>query len=212
MFDNNKKEKIALILVDIQNDFLENGSLAVAHSLDILKPVKKLIQQVKEKDGLIVASQDWHPKDHISFASNHSDINVFETKEIEYEGTTITQVMWPDHCVQNSLGAQISEEIDIKDIDFIVKKGVNPYVDSYGAFADNNYSEITSLAKILYQHFIDTVVIVGLATDYCVKYTCLDAIKFGFKTILVKEGTKPVNADQLEATLSELAAKGVIIV
>ena len=88
---------------------------------------------------------------------------------------------------------------------------MNDHVDSYSAFADNNYSEITNLAKILYQNHVDTVIIVGLAADYCVKWTCLDAIKFGFKTILVKECTKPVNPQQFEATLSELESKGVLI-
>ncbi|KAI9469705.1 MAG: nicotinamidase [Benjaminiella poitrasii] len=210
--ESSKEEKIALILVDIQNDFLENGSLAVADSFSILKPVNDLIRQIKERNGLIVATQDWHPKDHISFASNHSDKKVFETKEIEYDGVKTSQVMWPDHCVQNSFGAEISKEIHAADIDVIVRKGMNRGVDSYSAFADNNYSEITSLAKVLYQHHIDTVFVVGLAADYCVKLTCLDAIKFGFKTILVKECTKPVSPDQLEATLSELKSKGVIIV
>lgn len=101
--------------------------------------------------------------------------------------------------------------IDLKHIDFIVQKGMNSCVDSYSAFADNNYSEITQLAKILYQNFIDTVIIVGLATDYCVKYTCLDSIKFGFKTILVTEATKPVDPSQFESTLSLLKSKGVLI-
>lgn len=206
-----QKEKVALILVDIQNDFLEKGSLAVADSYSILGPVNELIEKVKAKSGLIIATQDWHPSDHISFASNHSDKEVFETKDIEYEGVSHKQVMWPDHCIQGSFGAEISKDIDLKNVDFIVRKGMNRYVDSYSAFADNNYSEITELAKILYQHFIDKIIIVGLATDYCVKFTCLDAVKFGFKTILIKEATKPVDKSQFEPTLEALASKGVII-
>ncbi|KAF1804105.1 Isochorismatase-like protein [Mucor lusitanicus] len=144
------QSKLALVLVDIQNDFLEGGSLAVADSNSILQPVNSLIKQVKAKNGLVVASKDWHPQNHISFASNHPDTHVFETKEID-------------------------------------------------------------LAKILYQHHVETVIIVGLAADYCVKWTCLDAIKFGFKTILVKECTKPVDPQQFESTLSELESKGVSI-
>ncbi|CAO3615027.1 unnamed protein product [Mucor fragilis] len=205
------QSKLALILVDIQNDFLEGGSLAVAESNSILQPVNSLIKQVKAKGGLIVASKDWHPQNHTSFASNHADKQVFETKEIEYEGVKGTQVMWPDHCVQHSFGSEISKQIDEKDIDFIVHKGMNVRVDSYSAFADNNYSEITNLAKILYQNHVDTVIVVGLAADYCVKWTCLDAIKFGFKTILTQECTKPVDPQQFEATLSELKSKGVLI-
>lgn len=96
-------------------------------------------------------------------------------------------------------------------IDYTVQKGTNSQVDSYSGFADNNYSEITQLVKILYQNFVDTVIVVGLATDYCVKYTCLDSIKFGFKTILAIEATKPVDPTQLESTLSQLKSKGVLI-
>jgi nicotinamidase/pyrazinamidase len=112
---------------------------------------------------------------------------------------------------QGSYGAEISKDINLKDVDFVVQKGMNRFVDSYSAFADNNYSEITSLAKILYQNFIDKVIIVGLATDYCVKLTCLDSIKFGFKTVLVVEGTKAVNKNQFQSTLSELESKGILI-
>ncbi|KAL9552851.1 hypothetical protein MBANPS3_003576 [Mucor bainieri] len=212
LISQSAQSKTALVLVDIQNDFLEGGSLAVADSNSILQPVNSLIKQMKAKGGLVVASKDWHPQNHISFASNHADKQVFETKEIEYEGVKGTQVMWPDHCVQHSFGSEISKHIDERDIDFIVHKGMNAHVDSYSAFADNNYSEITSLAKILYQHHVETVIIVGLAADYCVKWTCLDAIKFGFKTILVKECTKPVDPQQFEATLSELKSKGVSII
>ncbi|CAO3612761.1 unnamed protein product [Mucor hiemalis] len=208
---SHQEEKVALILVDIQNDFLEQGSLAVADSFSILDPVNELIEKVKAKGGLIIATQDWHPSNHISFASNHSDKEVFETKDIEYEGVSHKQVMWPNHCIQGSFGAEISKEIDLKHVNHIVQKGMNRSVDSYSAFADNNYSEITELAKILYQNFIDKVIIVGLATDYCVKFTCLDAVKFGFKTILIKEATKPVDKSQFEDTLTDLTSKGVII-
>ncbi|KAI8092361.1 nicotinamidase [Gilbertella persicaria] len=204
-------EKVALILVDIQNDFLEGGSLAVPDSNSILKPVLHLIRQIKQKDGLVIATQDWHPQNHISFASNHDDVNVFDVKQIEYEGQIIKQVMWPDHCVQHSSGAAFSESLDLKTIDCIVQKGMNSYVDSYSGFADNQYNEITTLAKILYQHFVDTVYIVGLATDFCVKFTCLDSIKFGFKTVLVKDCTKPVDAKQWQVTLDQLESKGVLI-
>lgn len=136
---------------------------------------------------------------------------MFEPIEIEHEGTKVTQVLWPDHCVQGSKGSDIAQEIDLKDIDVIVEKGINRHVDSYSAFADNNYSQITPLAKILYQHFIETVMIVGLATDYCIKYTCIDAVKFGFKTWLVADCTKPVNQDDYETVLEELKSKGVVL-
>ncbi|OBZ85160.1 Pyrazinamidase/nicotinamidase [Choanephora cucurbitarum] len=200
--------KIALIIVDVQNDFLEKGSLAVPDSNVILEPVNQLMIKIKQLGGLVIATQDWHPNNHVSFASNNHK-PVFSTHRVEYEGQWMDQIMWPDHCVQNSRGAELSDALDKDRIDYFVKKGLNPQVDSYSAFADNNYSEITELAKILYQHNIDTVYVVGLATDYCVKFTCLDAIKFGFDTVLLTDCTSPVDSIQLEATLNHLKSKGV---
>ncbi|CAO3677273.1 unnamed protein product [Rhizopus stolonifer] len=204
-------EKTALILVDIQYDFLEGGSLAVPDSLSIIKPVNELIRYVKSTNGLVIATQDWHPKDHVSFASNHPNKNIFDLVQIEYEGAKLDQVLWPDHCVQESLGAEMCNSLDCQHIDHIVKKGKNQQIDSYSAFADNNYSEITQLAKILYQNFIEQVIIVGLATDYCIKFTCLDAVKFGFKTILVHEGTKAVDQSNTKSVFELLESKGVMI-
>ncbi|KAI8378435.1 Isochorismatase-like protein [Blakeslea trispora] len=201
-------EKIALVIVDVQNDFLEKGSLAVPNANTILEPIQQLMNKIKQLGGLVIATQDWHPKNHVSFASNQHQ-PVFSTIQIEYEGQKTEQVMWPDHCVQHSIGAALSSTLDPQKIDYSVKKGQNDQVDSYSAFADNNYSEITSLAKILYQHHIETVYIVGLATDYCVKFTCLDAIKFGFRTILLTDCTRPVDQTQLETTLNHLQSKGV---
>ncbi|KAI8878173.1 Isochorismatase hydrolase [Backusella circina FSU 941] len=203
--------KIALILVDIQYDFLEGGSLAVVNASSILPCVKTLINYVKQANGIVVASQDWHPQNHISFASNHKNKQVFENTQIEYEGAQLQQTLWPNHCVQESHGAELSIYLPSDQIDYIVKKGTNPLVDSYSAFADNNYGEITSLAKILYQNFVDKVLVVGLAADYCVKFTCLDAVKFGFETVLVEEGTKPVDPNNFESTLELLRSKGVEI-
>ncbi|KAI8991220.1 nicotinamidase [Mycotypha africana] len=201
----------ALILVDIQNDFLEGGSLAVPGSNSIFEPVNKLIKQMKAKHGLVIASQDWHPSNHVSFASSNPGYKVYDTKQVEYDGINTTQVMWPDHCVQGSYGAELSKKLNTTDIDFIVKKGTDPKVDSYSAFADNTYAHFTPLAKYLYQHQIENVYVVGVAADYCVKFTCLDAVKFGFKTVLVKDGTRPVNPDDFDATLEQLKAKGVLI-
>ncbi|KAI8369337.1 Isochorismatase-like protein [Radiomyces spectabilis] len=204
-------ENTALLLIDIQHDFLEEGSLAVPHASEIFPAVNRLIQAVKDKGGLIVASQDWHPQDHVSFGSNHAGNKPFETITIQYENEAISQTLWPDHCVQGTYGATISEKISISDISHVVKKGTNRMVDSYSAFADNKYFEITELAKLLYQKKIETVIVVGLAADYCVKLTCLDAIKFGFKTILVKEGTRAVFPEAFNATMDELRSKGVSV-
>lgn len=105
----------------------------------------------------------------------------------------------------------MNKDLDLQSIDYVVKKGMNSQIDSYSAFADNNYSQITELSKVLHQHFIEKIIVVGLAADYCVKFTCLDAIKFGFKTVLIKEGTKAVDQNNLTSTFELLKSKGVLI-
>ncbi|KAG2186078.1 hypothetical protein INT43_002516 [Umbelopsis isabellina] len=205
-------EKTALILVDIQNDFLETGSLPVPSATEILPVVNQLIATVKERKGLIVATKDWHPQNHVSFASNTANGEPFKSIEIEYEGQKLSQTLWPDHCVQNSPGAEFAPGLDTSQIDIVVCKGSNTHVDSYSAFADNMYFEITELAKLLFTRHIETVIIVGLAADYCVKETALDARKFGFRTILVKDGTRAVVPDNFDSCMETLMAKKVEIV
>ncbi|KAL1932846.1 hypothetical protein VTP01DRAFT_8524 [Rhizomucor pusillus] len=200
--------KFALILVDIQNDFMESGSLPVPRASCILPTVNELLEKLK---GIVIATQDWHPDNHVSFARNHNK-QPFESIALEYDGQKIEQVLWPAHCVQGTDGAKIVDSIPLEKIDYTVQKGKNSMVDSYSAFADNQYMEITQLAKILYQNHIETVIIVGLAADFCVKMTCLDAVKFGFRTILVRQGTQAVQPDKFEETMQELASKGVEIV
>ncbi|CAO3687921.1 unnamed protein product [Umbelopsis ramanniana] len=201
--------KTALIVVDVQNDFMETGSLPVATASEILPVVNQLINGIKERGGLVVATQDWHPPNHISFASNTPNGKVFETKTMEYEGETFAQQLWPDHCVQNSKGAEFTDGLETSKFDIVVRKGTNPSVDSYSGFADNKYFEITELAKHLFTRQIETVIVVGLAADFCVKETALDARKFGFRTILVKEGTRGVVPDNFDSCMEELRAKGV---
>ncbi|OAD70179.1 hypothetical protein PHYBLDRAFT_115596, partial [Phycomyces blakesleeanus NRRL 1555(-)] len=200
-----------LVLVDVQYDFLETGTLPVPKSSEIIPVITKLMKLIKDNGGLIVATQDWHPDNHVSFASNHKDKLPFQSTIIYHQGIPVNQVLWPVHCVQNTHGAHIVDAIPSELIDYTVQKGLNHNVDSYSGFADNQYFEITKLAKILYQNHIETVIIVGLAADYCVKMTCLDAIKFGFKTILIKEATRSVNPDEFDSTMELLNSKGVII-
>ncbi|KAI8139493.1 Nicotinamidase [Fennellomyces sp. T-0311] len=196
---------VAVVLVDIQNDFLEGGSLAVPEGSHIFPAVLKLI----EHSPLTIATLDWHPANHTSFAVNHEGKQPFEEVTIEYEGRESKQVLWPVHCVQQSHGAELADAIPKESIHHTVRKGMNANVDSYSAFADNEYHEITMLSKILYQNHVQTVIVVGLAADYCVKMTCLDALKFGFKTVLVKDGTRAVAPDQFNATMAYLQSKGV---
>ncbi|CAO3640637.1 unnamed protein product [Cunninghamella echinulata] len=205
-------KNIALVIVDIQYDFLENGPLPVQKSSNILPHVIKLIHKVKAENGFIIATQDWHPKDHKSFASNHENKKPFvDTVELVYHGMTSQQTLWPDHCIQESEGAKIVSEL-VPYIDDTVHKGTNPYIDSYSGFADNQYHSFTPLAKKLYEKKVDCLVICGLATDYCIKYTCIDAVKFGFKTYLVSDATEAVVPQDKLKTFAELEAQGVQIV
>ncbi|KAI9243592.1 Isochorismatase-like protein [Sporodiniella umbellata] len=204
-------EKTALIVVDLQNDFMEGGSLGIPNSFSIIKPVNEIIQYIKSKGGLVIATQDWHAKDHISFASNHHNKSVFDVIQIEHSGIKLEQTLWPDHCVENTMGVEIYKQVDSKYFDYIVKKGINSQVDSYSAFMNNSFSEVTELPKILYQNLIEKVVVVGLAADYCVKHTALDAVKFGFKTVIINEAVEGTSRVSKETALELLKSKGVVI-
>lgn len=199
--------KRALIVVDIQNDFCEGGSLKVADSKYIIPYINKLIETGKYDE--IIFTQDFHPKDHKSFASNNAK-QVGEV--IDLNG--VEQVMWPDHCVQNSHGAEFHKDIKWERSTHIIRKGMNAEVDSYSAFFDNQHLVDTGLSKYLISKQIETVEVVGLALDYCVKYTCLDSIKEGFKTYLHFRGTKAVNIhpDDAQKTIFELLNHGVSVI
>ncbi len=179
--------KKALIIVDVQNDFCEGGSLAVPGSNEII-PYINLLMQDNEYDHIIL-TQDWHPADHKSFASNN-DKKVGDT--IILNG--IPQFMWPDHCVQGTTGAEIHPDLNQDKVTHIIKKGMNVDYDSYSGFQDNNNMVKSGLDDFLKYHDIQLLEVVGLALDYCVKYTCLDAAKLGYVTCLHFNGTKAVNS------------------
>ena len=173
----------ALILVDIQNDFAEGGSLAVPNASEIIPVVNKLL---KLDWDLVVATKDWHLEGHKSFASSHGK-NVFDV--IDWNGAK--QVMWPDHCVQGTTGAELHPELHTMGyIDEYVNKGTDIEVDSYSGFFDNNKINKTELDDILKDNEINIVYIVGLATDYCVKFTALDAHALGFWTFVITDGVR----------------------
>lgn len=178
--------KKALIVVDVQNDFCEGGALAVPGANAVIPYINGLIEQ-NEYDQ-IVFTQDWHPANHKSFASNNGK-KVGET--INLNG--IPQFMWPDHCVQGTFGAEFHPDLKIPENIHIVQKGKNPDFDSYSGFQDNNHFMKTDLDDFLKYHDIKLVEIVGLALDYCVKYTSLDAVQNGYITCLHFNGTKAVN-------------------
>ena len=178
--------KKALIIVDFQNDFFDGGALAVPGANEII-PYVNLLMEENEYDQIIL-TQDWHPSDHKSFASNNGK-KVGDT--IILNG--IPQFMWSDHCVQGTFGAEFHKDLNQEKVTHIIQKGKNPDFDSYSGFQDNNQLVKTDLEDYLKFKDIELVEIVGLALDYCVKYTCIDAANAGFITCLHYKGTKAVN-------------------
>ena len=192
------------MLIDIQKDFLPGGSLAVEQGDKIIPVVNKL----QEDFELIVATQDWHPPNHGSFASNHQGKSPGD--KIKLQGTD--QVLWPDHCVQDSEGATFADDLNMANVQHVIRKGTDPKVDSYSGFYDNEHKKATGLHDFLKKKNVDTVYLTGLATDVCVRFTALDALELGYKTILVKDATKAVDGDKgYQQTLAELNKKGVKI-
>ena len=192
----------ALLAVDIQNDFMPLGALPVPDG-DAVVPVANAIMP---RFGLVVASQDWHPADHGSFASNqpgHSPGDFIVLGGVD-------QVLWPDHCVQNTPGASFHSALDVAYVDHVIHKGTHPEVDSYSVFFDNNHLRDTGMAAFLEERAVDEIVILGLATDYCVKYSVLDAIGLGFGVTVVADGCRAVNLSPGDGTqaFEEMRAAG----
>lgn len=175
----------ALIITDIQYDFLPGRSLGVPGGDGIIPLVNKL----QEVFPLVVATQDWHPAGHSSFASSHKGKSVFET--IKLNGSE--QILWPDHCIQNSRGAEISTDLDQHLIEAIFRKGMDPEIDSYSTFYDNEHKKSTGLSDYLKGRNVDQVYLVGLAADFCVGFSALDALNEGFDTYLVEDATRAIS-------------------
>jgi len=197
----------ALILVDIQNDFVPGGALAVQDG-DAVVPVANRLQQIGRFD-VVVATQDWHPPDHGSFAANHPGRKPGEV--IQLNG--LPQVLWPVHCVQNTQGARFVDGLVTTGIDQIFTKGTDPAVDSYSGFFDNGHRRSTGLGDFLKNRGVTDVYILGLATDYCVKFTALDARTLGFNTFLIEDGCRGVELEpgDVERAIQEMQAAGVTI-
>lgn len=197
----------ALILVDLQNDFFPGGALGVKEGDKILPVINALL----EKDwDVIVASKDWHPLDHKSFASQHKGKKVGDT--IVLEG--MEQILWPDHCVQGTNGAAFHPDLDTSRVDKVFLKGVDAGIDSYSAFFDNGHRRATGLADYLKEKHVTELYIAGLATDYCVKYSASDSLDLGFKTYIVMEGVKGVDLNPGDSgkALLEMQEKGAVLV
>lgn len=179
--------KTALIIVDVQYDFLPGGALAVGHGDQIIA----VINRIQQKFDMIVATQDWHPEDHKSFAANHPGKAIGEF--IDLNG--LEQILWPVHCVQGSEGANFHRDLDQSRWAAVFQKGKHPEVDSYSGFFDNARRGDTGLGDFLKSKGIQKVYVCGLAQDYCVKFTALDAQSLGFETVLISDATRGVNLD-----------------
>ncbi len=185
-----------LIIVDVLNDFLPGGSLPVPQG-DAVVPV---INGIADRFDLVVATQDWHPQGHLSFASNHPGRKPFDTVMLE----GLEQTLWPDHCVQGSRGADFAPDLDPHRIEAIFRKGMDPRIDSYSGFFDNAHRKDTGLAGYLRARGATRIYICGLAADICVYYTLRDALREGFEAYLLEDASQPLSTNDFVRITQEL--------
>ena len=197
-------EKQALIVVDVQNDFLETGALPVPCASEVIPVINRIIPEFRH----IVFTQDWHPKGHISFADNHPGKRPYEAITLNYG----EQILWPTHCVQETLGAQLAEKLDISKAALFVKKGTQEKVDSYSAFLEADRQTRTILENWLRKQAIEEVFVCGLATDFCVSWTALDAANAGFKVTVIEDASRGINANNSIAKAKEQWQKAGIVI
>lgn len=191
-----------LIVVDMQYDFLPGGSLAVAAGDEIIVPIERMAARFEN----VVMTQDWHPQEHISFASNHPGSTPFETIELPYG----TQVLWPDHCVIGSAGARLTDDLAIPHNQLVIRKGYHEVVDSYSGFREADRKTPTGLAGYLRERGLKRLFIAGLATDFCVSWTAQDAQALGFETLVVEDATRAIDTDgSLQKAWIDIEAAGV---
>jgi nicotinamidase/pyrazinamidase len=193
-----------LLIIDMQNDFIPGGALQVPGG-DKIVPV---INRLQEKFDLVIATQDWHPENHMSFASNHQGKKPFD--QIRWKDTD--QVLWPDHCVQNTTGAEFHPRLDTRKVEAIFRKGMDPDIDSYSGFYDNQHEKNTGLTGYLRERNAGELFFCGLAADVCVQFSIWDALKEGFSATLIADATAAIDAGEFERIKSELTEKGCRII
>ena len=196
----------ALIIVDLQNDFLPGGALAVPGGDEVIP----LTNELQRRFDVVLATQDWHPPDHGSFAANHPGNKPGD--RIMVDG--IDQILWPVHCVQNTRGAEFAPSFSTKRIDHVFHKGIDPRIDSYSTFFDNAHRRSTGLADYLKDRAIKDIYLLGLALDYCVKYSALDARQLGLNTYVVLDGCRGIDLhpEDVDLALKEMKAAGAAMV
>lgn len=191
-----------LVVVDVQYDFLPGGSLAVAGGDEIVP----LINQLAKKFAHVVLTQDWHPADHISFASQHAGKSPFDSIDLDYG----PQVLWPDHCVWASHGAELSHDLDIPHAQLILRKGYSRAIDSYSGFQEADRQTLTGLAGYLNEREAARLYVVGLATDFCVAWTALDGAAAGFDVTVIEDATRAIDSNgSLEKAWADMEETGV---
>lgn len=195
----------ALLVVDMQNDFMPGGPLGVPHADKIIPVINRLMSRF----SLVIATQDWHPKDHLSFASNHPGKKVGD--RIQLKG--IEQILWPDHCIKNTQGAELVASLNKEPISTIFYKGTDREIDSYSTFFDNARLKATGVEEYLKSRKIKEIVVVGVATDYCVLYSVLDALDLGFHVTVIEDGCCGINLSPHDSqmALQLMSAKGAIL-
>ena len=189
----------SLLLIDVQNDFMPGGALAVPEGNQIVP----IINKIQHKFDLVLATQDWHPAGHASFASTHNK-DLYEL--IDLNG--IDQVMWPDHCVQGTTGADFHAELKLDKIEAIFRKGTNPEIDSYSGFYDNAHLKSTGLSGYLKEKGVTELYFAGLAGDFCVAFSVKDALNEGFTSFLIEDATRAIDAEGFEKAKAEIVEKG----
>jgi nicotinamidase/pyrazinamidase len=191
----------ALLIVDVQNDFCPGGALEVPNGDEVV-PV---INQLSQAFDYVVQTQDWHPEDHSSFASSHEGREPFETIQMDYG----EQVLWPDHCIQGSEGAEFHPELNTLPSQLIIRKGFRREIDSYSAFYENDHQTPTGLKSYLKERNIDQLYVAGLATDFCVKWSVTDGLDEGFSVHVVEDAVRGIDVEgSLDAAWNEMTEKG----
>jgi nicotinamidase/pyrazinamidase len=195
-------ETDVFIVVDVQYDFLPGGALAVPKGDEVIKPINELADRFKH----VVMTQDWHPAGHISFATSHPGKKPFDVIDLPYG----KQVLWPDHCIWDSKGAEFSDQIDIPHNELVIRKGYDPKIDSYSGFMELDRKTRTGLAGYLKERGFKRAFVAGLATDFCVGWTALDAKTAGFETIVVEDACRGIDAaGSLAKAWKEMADAGI---
>ncbi|OUS18571.1 nicotinamidase [Rhodospirillales bacterium 47_12_T64] len=194
-----------LLVIDVQNDFCDGGALAVPNGDQVVSVINGLIDCFLHS----IATQDWHPADHQSFASSHERAEPFTTTELSYG----PQILWPDHCIQGETGSSFHKDLDQDSLELILRKGFRKDIDSYSAFFENDQSTTTGLTGYLQSRGIKRIFLCGLATDFCVYYSAIDAVKQGFETFVIADACRAIDMDgSLEKAMIHMRESGVEII